>query len=48
MEKGLNSRVNIITIIKNLFKVSKGNSTKLIKANYRKNATSYKNSRFII
>ena len=48
MEKGLNSRVNIITIIKNLFKVRKSNSTKLIKANYRKNATSYKNSKFII
>ena len=37
-----------VPIINNLFKVSKSNSTKLIEANYKKNATTYKNPKFTI
>ena len=44
-----NNNNNIVNIIiNNLFKVSKSNSTKLIKANYRKNVTTYKNSNYTI
>ena len=47
-ESGIQHNNYTNNIINNLFKARKSNSTKLIKANYRKNATTYKNPKFTI